>query len=111
MEGTNMSSPLQKDKSIKESASKNDYPFNERPKVRLLNDEQWFFVRKRFHLSPRELDVARFVCRGFSNEEIAKLLGIKSATVKTHLRNVYRRTRVKRKLDMLLKFLEQNKHF
>jgi DNA-binding CsgD family transcriptional regulator len=58
-------------------------------------------------MSPRELEIARLVCGGFNNDEIAIKLKIKSATVKTHLRNVYRRIHVQRKLDMLLKFLDQ----
>ena len=80
----------------------------DRPQVRILNDAQWLYVRKCFKMSPRELEVAKLVCCGFSNEEIAKKLKIRAATVKTHLRNVYRRIRVQRKLDMLLKFLDQS---
>jgi DNA-binding CsgD family transcriptional regulator len=79
----------------------------ERPQVRILDDSQWLFVRKSFRMSPRELEIARLVCGGFNNDEIALKLKIKSATVKTHLRNVYRRIHVQRKLDMLLKFLDQ----
>jgi DNA-binding CsgD family transcriptional regulator len=78
-----------------------------RPQVHIMDDNQWLFVRKSFRMSSREMDVAKLVCLGFSNEEIASQLGIKIATVKTHLRNVYRRIRVQRKLDMLLTFLEQ----
>jgi DNA-binding CsgD family transcriptional regulator len=77
-----------------------------RPQVRIMNDNQWLFVRKSFRMSPREMDVAKLVCSGLSNEEIASRMGIKIATVKTHLRNVYRRIRVQRKLDMLLTFLD-----
>ncbi|MBN2020370.1 MAG: helix-turn-helix transcriptional regulator [Sedimentisphaerales bacterium] len=84
----------------------------DRPQVRILDDAQWLFIRKYFRISPRELEVARYVCSGFSNEEIAAKLKIRSATVKTHLRNVYRRIHVQRKLDMLLKFLDQSsRHF
>jgi DNA-binding CsgD family transcriptional regulator len=85
-----------------------DALFNKRLPVNVLDDSQWLFIRKRFHMSPRELDVAKLVCGGLSNEVIATRLGIKSATVKTHLRNVYRRIRVQRKLDMLLIFLDQS---
>lgn len=57
-------------------------------------------------MSSRELQVAKLVCEGFGNEEIAKALKIKHGTVKTHLRNIYRRVRVKNKLAMLLRFVD-----
>jgi DNA-binding CsgD family transcriptional regulator len=79
-----------------------------RPQVCIMDDSHWLFVRKSFRMSPREMDVARMVCSGFTNDEVAARLGIKIATVKTHLRNVYRRLRVQRKLDMLLTFLDQS---
>ena len=84
---------------------------NVRLPVRILDDTQWLFIRKSFRMSPRELIVAKFVCGGLSNEEIATRLGIKTATIKTHLRNIYRRIRVQRKLDMLLTFLEQGSKY
>ena len=57
-------------------------------------------------MAPRELQVAKLVCQGFNNEEIAKDLNIQHGTVNTHLRNVYRRVRVKSKITMLLKFVD-----
>jgi DNA-binding CsgD family transcriptional regulator len=57
-------------------------------------------------MSPRELQVARLICDGLNNEDIARALKIKHGTVKTHLRNIYRRVRVKNKITMLLKFVD-----
>ncbi len=76
------------------------------PAVVLLDQEHWFYIQKRYHLSPREVQVAKLVCRGLNNEEIAKDLKIKRGTVKTHLRNIFRRVRVKNKIAMLLKFVD-----
>ena len=59
---------------------------------------------------PRELQVAKHVCRGFPNEEVARHLKIRAGTVKTHLRNIYRRMHVTTKIEMLLTFLEQAIH-
>ena len=42
-------------------------------------------------LSPRELDVLRHIVKGFTYEEIARLLGISPTTVATHVRKVYRK--------------------
>lgn len=71
----------------------------------LLEDRHWRYLQKRYCISPRELQVAKLVCYGFKNADIAKDLNIKRGTVKTHIRNIYRRIRVKNKLELLLIFL------
>jgi DNA-binding CsgD family transcriptional regulator len=75
----------------------------------LLTEEQWGFVRERYHMTPREIEIAKLVCRGMSNEEIADSVKIRYGTVKTHIRNIYRRIHVKSKVAMLLRFLEDAK--
>ena len=82
-------------------------PLSRRPDVNLLDDKQWLYVQRCYQLSPRELQVAKHICRGFDNEEVAKQLRIRSGTVKTHLRNIYRRIHVTNKIGMLLTFVEQ----
>jgi DNA-binding NarL/FixJ family response regulator len=84
-----------------------DESLYKRPDVSLLDDRQWRYVQHRYRLSPRELQVAKHVCRGFANEEVATCLRIRAGTVKTHLRNIYRRIHVTNKIGMLLTFLEQ----
>ena len=81
------------------------------PLVSLLDEKQWSYLQKRYHISPRELQVAKLACQGFNNDEIAKALKIKHGTVKTHLRNIYRRIRVKDKIAMLLKFVDATAKF
>jgi len=85
---------------------------NNRPAGVLLDERQWLFLKKRYNLTPRELQVAILICRGFSNNEVAKALKMQHGTVKTHLRNIYRRTRVKSKILLLLRFIEDvNKYY
>lgn len=84
-------------------------PLFKRPGGILLDEKQWAFIKDRYHMTPRELQVAILVCRGFSNDEIARALGIKHGTIKTHLRNIYRRVRVKSKITLLLKLVEDVK--
>lgn len=74
-------------------------------RMALLDDRHWRYLQRRYYISPRELQVARLICHGFNNDEIAKDLNIKRGTVKTHVRNIYRRIRVKNKLELLLTFL------
>lgn len=82
-----------------------------RPGGLLLDEKQWLYLEKRYQMTPRELQVAILVCRGFNNNEIAKALKIRHGTVKTHLRNIYRRVRVRSKILLLLKFVEDVNKF
>jgi DNA-binding NarL/FixJ family response regulator len=77
-----------------------------KPNVNLLDNRQWQYVKRYCRLSPREIEVARLVCCGLGNEEVAERLKITGGTVKTHLRNIYRRVRVNNKIGMLLRFVE-----
>ncbi len=85
--------------------SGHDFDFSV-PTISLLDGKQWLYIQRRFHLTDRELQTARLVCRGFNNEDIAAKLKIKRGTVKTHIRNIYRRVRIKNKIQMVLKFVD-----
>lgn len=50
-------------------------------------------------LTPRELDVLAGVRRGSRNKEIASVLGISDGGVRYHLKNIYRKTGVSRRVD------------
>ncbi len=75
------------------------------PSISLLDDQQWNYIRKWYRITARELQVARLVCQGFDNNKIAAKLRISRGTVKTHIRNIYRRIRVKNKIQMVLRFM------
>lgn len=79
--------------------------FSKQPETGLFDEKQWSYLQKCYQITPRELQIAKFVCQGFNNEQIARALRIKHGTVKTHLRNVYRRVRVRNKILLLLRFL------
>lgn len=76
-----------------------------------FNTNHWSYLRKRFHMTKRELQIAKLACQGFSNDKIAKNLKIRVGTVKTHLRNIYRKIRVESKIAMLLKFIKYASEF
>jgi len=78
---------------------------HKRMDLAILDDSHWSYIQRRYHLSPRETQVAKLICQGLVNDEVAKQLKIKNGTVKTHLRNVYRRIHVRNKITMLLKFI------
>ena len=91
-------------RSVRDETSKPDSPY-ELPRVVLLDEKHWSYIQRRYHISPRELEVAKLVCHGMSNREIAETLKIRQGTVKTHIKNIYRRIHVKNKVALLLRFM------
>ncbi|UCE99932.1 MAG: helix-turn-helix transcriptional regulator [Planctomycetota bacterium] len=79
------------------------------PDIILLNEKQWTYVQNRYNLTPRERQIAELVCKGLRNGNIAKYLCIKPGTVKTHMRNIYRKVHVKSKIAMLLRFVTDSR--
>jgi DNA-binding CsgD family transcriptional regulator len=86
-----------------EDINGDEFRFNP-PRLDLFDKKHWSYIQRYYHMSPRELQVAELICKGFDNDEIGKTLKIKAGTVKTHIRNIYRRIRVKNRIAMLLKF-------
>ena len=59
-------------------------------------------------LSPREQDVTVLVCRGYTNQQIARSLNITVASVKTYLRYVFLTMQVRDRVELRLKFYNFN---
>ena len=51
-------------------------------------------TRPPIHLTPRELDVVRYVMLGESNKQIARRLGISNYTVRDHVSNLLKKAGV-----------------
>ena len=101
-----MTSPLQPEKEGKIENIGSGEPFYGRPKAIVLDEKQWLYVQRRYHISPRELQVIKCVCQGLTNGDIAAKLNVKRGTVKTHLRSIFNKTRVRNKITMLLRCME-----
>ena len=81
------------------------------PKITLLENNHWSFIQKRYQMTNRELQISKSICDGMTNEDMAGTLNISEGTVKTHIRNIYRKTWVHSKISMLLRFIEDiNNH-
>lgn len=89
----------------KQISNETEQTLFEKSSVSLIEPKHWIYLQKRYHMTPRELEIATLVCQGFTNDEIAANLSIRQGTVKTHLRNIYRRVRVKNKISLLLRFV------
>ena len=66
---------------------------------------QWEYLRKCWHLTPREIEVAKLVCKDFDNDEIADKLHIEYNTVRAHLGNIFRKVGAKGKASVILEFI------
>ncbi len=52
------------------------------------------------HLSHREEEIARLTVLGFSNKEIGQHLGISHWTVATHLRRIFTKLEITRRIEL-----------
>lgn len=52
-------------------------------------------IIKNNRLSTREDDVLRFIKEGMSNQDIAEQLGLSVNTIKTHVKNIFKKLEVK----------------
>ena len=52
-------------------------------------------------LTTREREILDLMCHSFSNQEIAESLCISESTVKTHLRNVFRKLQVRNRSEAI----------
>jgi two-component system response regulator NreC len=58
-------------------------------------------------LTPRELEVVRFIIRGFTNRQIAETLSISVRTVEGHRANIFGKLALKNRVE-LVEFAEKN---
>lgn len=63
----------------------------------------------KFLLSPRQAEIFIMISNGYSNKEIAAALEISPETVKTHLKIIFRRTKIRKRTEatQLLGFVTQ----
>ena len=57
-------------------------------------------------LTPRQVEVLRLVSRGYSNDEIATCLEVRPNTVKFHLSEIFRRLRVRNRIEAIARLAE-----
>lgn len=60
-------------------------------------------------LTPRQLDIANELKKGFSNREIAEALFITDDAVKFHLTRIYRKLGVKSRAEAIVLILNGNR--
>jgi DNA-binding NarL/FixJ family response regulator len=57
------------------------------------------------NLSGREMEVLSYVAQGYPDKEIAERLSLSCETIRTHLRNTYRKLHVRSRTEAMVKYL------
>ena len=52
-------------------------------------------------LTPRESEISLLICQGFSNKEISETLFISETTVKKHVSNIFEKTGIRRREELI----------
>lgn len=53
-------------------------------------------------LTPKQIEVLRYLSQGLQNKQIAKAMGLSTATVKIHLNGIYTRLNVSNRIQAVL---------
>ncbi len=69
--------------------------------------EYYFFEVGTMLFTKRELEIMGYICKGFTDKEIARTLFVSLGTVKFHLTNIFKKTGVKNRTQLIL-FCIQN---
>ena len=64
--------------------------------------EEWGHVVDSLNMSPRQADIVRLILAGKRDKQIAMILGMSVATVRTHLRNIFVRQHVTDRVELVL---------
>jgi len=72
----------------------------------LFSEAEWHGLRSHFRLSERQGQVARWICRGCTNEAIATRLRLSEGTVRMHTDGLYKRVGVQSRLGLLVRLVE-----
>ena len=58
-------------------------------------------ISSKFGLTRRESEVLNYAVKGFSNDEIAKMLNVSVSTVKKHFNSLYKKMHVNNRVQLL----------
>ena len=65
-----------------------------------INPERIEMIYSKYNISKREIEILELVCNGKSNKEIEDQLFISLPTIKEHISNIYKKTKVKNRVQL-----------
>ena len=69
--------------------------------VERRNEEPTLEDYGKYHITEREFDVIKLIRKGMTNKEIGYELGISVNTVNNHIANIFQKTGVRSRIDLL----------
>lgn len=77
----------------------------DQPWKRLIAGAEWELIATFADLTPRELEVCRHVFAGRTRDEVAKLIGVATRTIRFHMEALHNKLRVKNRVELVLRLI------
>ena len=63
--------------------------------------------KRKYYLTRREREILQLIAQGKTNKEISKMLFISTETVKSHIKNIFKKLNIKNRVEAIMKAREQ----
>ena len=79
------------------------------PLITLFTAAQWSAIGAHHGLTPRQIQICKYVCQGQADKNIAATLGITMDTVRMHLREIFRKLGVQSRVKLVVALVLTNR--
>jgi DNA-binding CsgD family transcriptional regulator len=76
----------------------------------LFSSKQWKYIQKGFQLTPRQTQIAKLICQGLNNNQIAKTCNITYDTARTHVNHICTKVAVHGRAELILHLIKVAKY-
>jgi len=76
----------------------------------MFNSTQWNYIQKGFHLTDRQVQIAKLICRGLTNVQIAKKCNITYNTARTHVNHICVKISAYGRAELILRLIQIARH-
>ena len=76
----------------------------------MFSSRQWYYIQEGFHLTSRQAEIAKLVCQGLNNNQIAKKCHITYNTARTHVNHICAKIAVHGRAELILRLIKVAEH-
>ncbi len=76
----------------------------------MFNSKQWNYIQKGHHFTSRQIEIAKLVCEGLDNTQIAKKCNITYNTARTHVAHICARIGAHGRAELILWLIKAAGH-